>query len=212
MIRGSISRTSLVALCVTIFLAGVVSTASAKTFDDAMSPVLANYLTIQKALAADSVDGVAQAAAAIASARAELDSAEASGENAEQLRSLPPKIETAARNLEKSSDLGSARDAFRNLSAPLSAWAVLSKPDGVVVAFCPMAGGSWVQPAGEITNPYFGKEMLHCGHVVGEDFRPCPHAGDGSNGCGQGGCGGQGGCPHQNQDKAPPCCSGATGT
>ena len=97
---------------------------------------------------------------------------------------------------------------------PVAAWAVLAKPKDVVVAFCPMAGGSWVQPAGEIYNPYFGKQMLHCGHIVGEDFQPCPHASENPGGC-EKGCGGAGGCPHEQQqekDGAPACCGGATGT
>lgn len=187
---------------------------AAPSFDEAMKPVLDRYLEVHKALAADTIEGVREAAKAIEQAAGDLKRAEAEGENAEQYRELPPKIEEGARKLAASTDLDSAREAFRELSMPVAAWAVLAKPEGVVVAFCPMAGGSWVQPAGDIFNPYFGKQMLHCGHVVGEDFKPCPHAQEKPGGCGEG-CGGAGGCPHEQQQKkegAPACCGGATGT
>ncbi len=186
---------------------------AAPTFDEAMQPILKSYLTIQQSLAADSVDGVSKAAEAIEAAAADLKNAEVEGDNAEQYRELRPKIEDSARKLAASKDLESAREAFRELSMPVAAWVVLAKPSGVVVAFCPMAGGSWVQRAGEIYNPYFGKQMLHCGHIVGEDFKPCPHARDKPGGCREG-CGGAG-CPHEQQQKkegAPACCRGATGT
>jgi Cu(I)/Ag(I) efflux system membrane fusion protein len=37
--------------------------------------------------------------------------------------------------------------------------------------FCPMVpdgGGDWLQPGGELLNPYFGSEMLRCGEKVAE--------------------------------------------
>ena len=37
-----------------------------------------------------------------------------------------------------------------------------------VVAWCSMSKKSWLQPAGEIGNPYYGKEMPRCGEVVGK--------------------------------------------
>jgi Cu(I)/Ag(I) efflux system membrane fusion protein len=40
--------------------------------------------------------------------------------------------------------------------------------------YCPMVkggGGDWLQPGGELFNPYFGSEMLHCGEKV-QDLPP----------------------------------------
>ena len=40
--------------------------------------------------------------------------------------------------------------------------------------FCPMVkggGGDWLQPGGELLNPYYGSEMLHCGEKV-QEFPP----------------------------------------
>ncbi len=182
---------------------------AAPSFDEAMQPVLDSYLTIHRALSGDSLDGVVQAARAIETAAADLKRAETAGENAEQYRELPAKIEQAARKLAAATDLEAAREAFRELSMPVAAWAVLAKPAGVVVAFCPMAGASWVQPEGDVLNPYFGKRMLHCGHIVGEDFEPCPHGQGEHGGCGHG-CGG-GGCPHKHEGEPESGCCGAKG-
>jgi hypothetical protein len=35
--------------------------------------------------------------------------------------------------------------------------------------YCPMVpdgGGDWLQPGGALLNPYFGRQMLHCGEKV----------------------------------------------
>jgi Cu(I)/Ag(I) efflux system membrane fusion protein len=32
----------------------------------------------------------------------------------------------------------------------------------------PDGGGDWLQPGGELANPYFGSEMLRCGEKVSE--------------------------------------------
>jgi Cu(I)/Ag(I) efflux system membrane fusion protein len=40
--------------------------------------------------------------------------------------------------------------------------------------FCPMVpggGGDWLQPGGNLLNPYFGSEMLRCGDKV-QEFPP----------------------------------------
>jgi hypothetical protein len=37
---------------------------------------------------------------------------------------------------------------------------------GTIVAFCSMTKKSWLQPKGEIGNPYYGKSMPRCGEVV----------------------------------------------
>ncbi len=38
--------------------------------------------------------------------------------------------------------------------------------EGTTVVFCPMAKKAWIQPEGEIGNPYLGQEMPTCGEVV----------------------------------------------
>ncbi|EMI17590.1 metal transport-related, exported protein, partial [Rhodopirellula maiorica SM1] len=66
-----------------------------------------------------------------------------------------------------------AREAFRGVShAMLRAAAVARGPEtanSLSHYYCPMVpgdGGDWMQPGGELMNPYWGSEMLHCGELV----------------------------------------------
>lgn len=134
--------------------------------DDGMQAILDHYLKIQEKLAADSVDGVAAEAQHIARRAHELDPSGLSGEHAVHLRELPPKIEGAAKSLSATSDIDAARVAFKDLSQPMVAWATMARPPGVRVVYCEMAKASWLQRDGAIRNPYYGGQMLSCGHVV----------------------------------------------
>jgi len=192
-------RDSTVRLTGVLVLLGLVlgaSAAAARSFDEAMQPVIGAYLEIHAALAADSTEGVKAAAKRILAAVPGLRSADrGTGEEAQQLKEVPAQVEEGARAVLEASGLDAVRDAFRRLSAPIAAWAILRKPEGLLVAFCPMARGTWVQPRGEIENPYFGPRMLHCGHVVGQEPEGCRHrACGGGEGCGheeRGGCSGE---------------------
>ncbi|MCO8120877.1 efflux RND transporter periplasmic adaptor subunit [Stieleria sp. TO1_6] len=66
-----------------------------------------------------------------------------------------------------------ARSAFRGVShAMLKAATTARGPQTashLAHYYCPMVpggGGDWMQPGGEIANPYWGNEMLNCGEVV----------------------------------------------
>ncbi|QDV82143.1 efflux RND transporter periplasmic adaptor subunit [Stieleria magnilauensis] len=71
--------------------------------------------------------------------------------------------------------LETAREAYRGVShAMLRAATVARGPKTAVKLthyYCPMVpggGGDWMQPGGELQNPYWGSEMLTCGEVVRE--------------------------------------------
>lgn len=104
------------------------------------------YLAVQTALAADTMDGVAENAAIIHQ-QTELE---------------------AARSLAEAEDIESARSYFEPVSEHLIAAArEHGVKDGVRLAHCPMAfdnkGASWLQSEGQLANPYFGATMLRCG-------------------------------------------------
>ena len=135
--------------------------------------VLGEYETIRGALAADSLAGVAAAAGrlrAAAAGLAEGPTAEAAAVPAGKLgevATLLPEVTRAAAALGHAKDLAAARDAFYQLSKPLVRWRHAAAR-GPAVAFCPMAKRSWLQPAGEpLGNPYYGRQMLRCGEIVG---------------------------------------------
>ena len=69
--------------------------------------------------------------------------------------------------------LETAREAYRSVShAMLHAATVARGPKTakqLTHYYCPMVpggGGDWMQPGGELANPYWGDEMLRCGEVV----------------------------------------------
>ena len=116
---------------------------------------LDKYLQIQGALAGDSLKGVAAAATEMASAAKASDGV------------VPGVMGVQAEALAKATDIRSAREAFKPLSATLIT--VLSGQKGqsgqYYEAFCPMANASWIQAGKKIANPYFGASMLGCGEI-----------------------------------------------
>lgn len=72
-------------------------------------------------------------------------------------------------------ELFAAREAFKPVSHIVVALATQYRSAGAKKTFthffCPMVkggGGDWLQPGGELINPYWGSEMLHCGDKVHE--------------------------------------------
>jgi hypothetical protein len=111
------------------------------------------YLKIQLALAEDSMDEVKANAGNIATA--------ASGLGAPAM-----KIDTAALQLASATELDDARVKFGALSEAIDTYSTglkLTMPEGVRVAFCPMAQKPWLQQGSAINNPYYGKSMPTCG-------------------------------------------------
>lgn len=116
--------------------------------------VLGHYEAVRKALLADTVAGIPGHASAIGKL--------AKGAPAD----LAPKIAEAATRLAAAKNLEAARDAFYELSKSMVRWREAAGSKANVVAYCSMSKRSWLQPKGEIGNPYYGKSMATCGEVV----------------------------------------------
>jgi len=111
------------------------------------------YVKIAEALASDSIDGIRANAGNIATA-------------ATKLGALAFKIDTAALQLASADELDDARAKFGVLSEAIDGYMAgqhLTPPEGIRVAFCPMVLKPWMQPDGELRNPYHGSQMLTCG-------------------------------------------------
>jgi len=79
-----------------------------------------------------------------------------------------PAIKDSAAKLQSSGTLAEAREAFGELSKPMVRLRqMISNPESVVV-YCSMAKKAWLQPEGEIGNPYYGQSMARCGKIVSE--------------------------------------------
>jgi Cu(I)/Ag(I) efflux system membrane fusion protein len=117
--------------------------------------VYEHYIAVQKALANDSMKGVAENANAIAAAA----NSEAKG--------LPADTAKQAEAVAKAKDIKAARQAFKPLSASLAKYLAENKAGKGVYheAYCPMAKANWLQTEKEVRNPYYGKSMLDCGEL-----------------------------------------------
>jgi hypothetical protein len=145
-----------------------------------LEQLYAAYFQVQKALAADKTPSADDAQQVATTAR---DLAEAS-ELPEPSRELMKKIATEAEHLHHL-DLAAARKAFKPISHAVVTLSTqvrgANSREPFTHFFCPMVpggGGDWLQPGGELRNPYFGSEMLRCGEKVAqygtEEKQPAP--------------------------------------
>src|SRR5919109_4490664 len=113
---------------------------------DALKGIVGSYLEIHALLAADKIDGVKAAAAAIAT-------------KAESMGPQGAAIAKSAKAVGAAPDLKTTREAFGQLSDAVIAAAEggSMKDLGVKRAFCPMVNRSWLQKDEKIRNPYYGQ-------------------------------------------------------
>lgn len=141
-------RTTVQLVLVGLFIAG-----SGISGSESLKAIVESYVTIQSQLAADKIENVKAPSRAIAAQAAAM------GKGGTDLVK-------AANELEKASDLNSAREAFGALSDAVMAagkaegW---KDVEGVRLAFCPMVKRSWLQKDAQIRNPFYGSAMLTCG-------------------------------------------------
>ena len=158
------------AVMLVLLVSGAVR-ASAAAVDD-LSKVLGHYEAVRQALLADRTAGVAEHAAGIEKAARDLaagftdERAGVPAAKAADTRVLLPEVATAANRLAVAKDLTAARAAFGDLSRPLVRWREMASGPRPMVVYCSMAKKPWLQPEGELGNPYYGQEMARCGEVV----------------------------------------------
>jgi hypothetical protein len=139
---------------------------------DQLSLVLGHYEAVRQALLADRTAGVTGHAAAIEKAARDLSAgfmAERAGvpaAKAADTKALLPQVAASAARLAAAKNLEAARAAFGDLSKPLVRWREMATGPRPAVVYCSMVKKAWLQPAGEIGNPYYGKEMPGCGEIV----------------------------------------------
>lgn len=141
----------------------VLSGEAAQAFDAAYG----TYFAIQHALAAD----MTPSPVALNNLIDSLSSLEMLGEVPDDAQQELAKARRAAMRMDGSLEV--ARDVFRALSHGMLRAAVLARGPHtsrtLLHYYCPMVpggGGDWMQPGGDLTNPYWGEEMLHCGELV----------------------------------------------
>jgi hypothetical protein len=149
----------------------VLGTAGGASTDTAFSAISTHYEVIRQALMKDSAAGVREHARAIqliASGLSQDFSAASAGvaePDARALREVLPEIIECSGALAAADGLTAVRTAFAELTMPLVRYHRLVQGARPVVAYCPMAKKSWLQPDEAIGNPYV-PSMLRCGEVV----------------------------------------------
>jgi Cu(I)/Ag(I) efflux system membrane fusion protein len=138
-----------------------------------LEQLYAAYFGVQEALAADQKPP-GEVAQGVAAASRELSSDQALPEAS---RKLLQEVATQAEHLHHM-DLAGARMAFKPISHAIVTLATQLRGAAAQQPFthfyCPMVpggGGDWLQPGGELLNPYFGSQMLRCGEKVAE-YKP----------------------------------------
>jgi hypothetical protein len=131
--------------------------ANAPAFQDAdpLKAIVASYLEMQAQLAADKMDGLKPAAAAIATNAASLG------------QDRGGRMAQTAKAVGEATDLKTAREAFGPFSDAVIAAAQADGKNlaGVKLGFCPMVKRSWLQKDAKVRNPYYGSSMLECGEL-----------------------------------------------
>jgi protein SCO1 len=137
------------------------SAKTASTTSDAggdLTRIIDRYLKIQRALSADQLTGIGEAARIIAVEASKL------GANGAD-------VKAAAVQMQQAADLKGARTAFARLG---DAVIIEAKRTGtsvgsdVRVAYCPMARQYWLQTGDTVQNPFYGTQMSDCGRITSD--------------------------------------------
>lgn len=153
-----------------LLIPGVLGAVESSAYEE----VSGHYEAIRLALLGDSLDGVnahAEAIQQLANNLVDDFSPERAGVaevEGGKLEAALREIGVAASSLSTAGDLAAARDDFFSLTRPMAQYRKLAGTAGTVVAYCSMAQKAWIQPEGELGNPYMGQQMPRCGEVVGE--------------------------------------------
>jgi Cu(I)/Ag(I) efflux system membrane fusion protein len=137
----------------------------------ALRPFYRAYLDLGAALASDDAAAAREAFGRVEAALHGLSGASIPAEDRIALSVRQASLHGAAVAGGNSTDLATAREAFRRLSEAAIALAREAGHDldgALVIAFCPMVeggGAAWLQAGAELANPFFGASMLRCGEI-----------------------------------------------
>lgn len=157
-----------------LLLAGGMLSLAAAQEVDAFREISEHYEAIRLSLVKDTMMDVTEHARAIEHRVHQLgedfEAAEAGvpADNSAEFQALLPEVASAAALLAASETLGQAREALFDLSKPMGRYRKLAGIEGSMVVYCSMAKKAWIQPHGDIGNPYLGEEMTNCGEVIAD--------------------------------------------
>lgn len=136
--------------------------------------LLQDYEAIRLSLLDDSLTHVAHRGEAMTGQVTELaqnfdaERAGVAADKSAECEALLPEILSATTRLAEATSLDEAREAFFALSQPMGRYRKLAGVEGSMVVYCSMVKKAWIQPHGEIGNPYAGQMMPMCGEMVAD--------------------------------------------
>ena len=166
--RNAIIKIGALALVFTGFVAGNASDSSA------YERISRQYEGIRQALLHDHMGGIPDASQRM---QAELQALEKdfnpftagiSEENAADCQTILKALASAVTGLGSAGDIDAARKSFGEMSKAMVRYRQLAGDEETVVVYCSMAKGVWLQPKGELGNPYYGQSMATCGEIVSQ--------------------------------------------
>ena len=160
-----ISKIALALLLLPVLTAGVAAN-PAKCPACSFSAVQQPYDAVRLALTEDRLSAAKQEAGKLRSAaEAEAAWAKTATGRGPELAKPWASVAAAAGKIEHASTILDARRAFGESSDALRRAALIAGRDDLVVAYCPTVKLHWLQPKGELRNPY-GVAAPKCGRVV----------------------------------------------
>lgn len=146
--------------------------AVADDFDGQLAHVLRAYFRTVDALAADDFETAMEAMKRMQARLKQLDAGSLSMAERERWAQIHQPLEAAVQRFLNAPLIEAARTAFEPISEHLEQGVRTfgSRISPVYRAHCPMAfgrGANWLQPYEQITNPYYGAQMLRCGSITG---------------------------------------------
>lgn len=130
--------------------------------------VIHHYEKIRQALLQESIEGIDVCATEIRNASKDFDSLVDSIEPEQKAvgKKVIADIQGAADRLTHAATLVEAREGFGTLSEHLIRYHELTSGGKSLAVYCSMVKKSWLQPQGEIGNPYVEPSMASCGEAL----------------------------------------------
>lgn len=140
-------------------------------FTKQLGAVLTSYLKVKDAFVSSDVKGAASNAKGVSDALKKVDMSLLQGEAHMKWMDQLKRMESSLKLIQASNDLEIQRASFSQLTEALYASIKAFQVEGIKAyyQFCPMAfdnkGAYWISRSEEISNPYFGEQMLRCGET-----------------------------------------------
>lgn len=135
--------------------------------DTGTGAVIANYLNLKNALAADDSKGAATAGGELYKSITAVETRDLSDSQKVLMKDISAgALENAAYVSKNAGNIKQQREHFKDLSDDIYGFVkAFGSSKTLYKDYCPMAKANWVSEVKEIKNPYYGTEMSDCGEI-----------------------------------------------